>query len=278
MKKYDVALALASTGNTDKLALARMIIDMLETNELYEPLKYKGSFEDLKKLTETECYKILEINYEERADKLEEEFELKNYDVALAYATAGKIEEARRVMEGLNPKEKLSISDIGYLEIKELRKMLEIWKTKNLHDRLFKWLKEKNLPQPEIPREDKEYFQEVVIGWRRFLNMRAPFPFITKSEYQKYYKRKLSETHPVIRVLQMRFVDYVCVIGNLVWIIEGKQKLNSKSITQITDYYELFSEDYPTFKVKKAIVCEDTNPKYENICREEGIKVFSLRS
>jgi len=44
IKKYDVPLALASTKSIDKLALARMLIDMMELDELYEPLSYKGSF------------------------------------------------------------------------------------------------------------------------------------------------------------------------------------------------------------------------------------------
>ncbi|MHC1611386.1 MAG: hypothetical protein ACXQTW_07345, partial [Candidatus Methanospirareceae archaeon] len=79
------------------------------------------------------------------------------------------------------------------------------------------------------------------------------------------------------KVGQMNFIDYVCIIGDIAWIIEGKQKLNPEPIRQIMGYYDLFIEDYPTFEVRKAIVCEETNPKYERICRENNIEVFSLR-
>jgi hypothetical protein len=275
MKKYDVVLALSFTRDTGKLALARMIIDLMEVNELYEPLQYNGTFEELKELDESRYFEILGIDYEEREEKLEEEFKLKNYDVALALATAGKIAEARKVMEGVNPKAELTISDFERFEREELERALEIWETRDLHDRLFKWLKAENLPQPEIPKDDKKYFREIAVGWKR-LGKERPQGLISRSEYRGMM-RDLSSGYPVIKVLLMKFIDYVCIIGDMAWIIEGKQKLNPEAIRQIMEYYDLFIEDNPTFEVRKAIVCEETNHEHESTCKENNIEVFSLR-
>ncbi len=113
MKRYDVALALASTRSIDKLALARMLIDMMEMDELCEPLDYKGTFADLKKLKKEQCFDIIGMNPEERIQKIEDEDtdELKNYDVALSLSSAGFLDDARKVMDQLNPKKPLDLSD-----------------------------------------------------------------------------------------------------------------------------------------------------------------------
>lgn len=148
MKKYDVALALASTRSIDKLALARMLIDMMELDELYEPLNYKGTFGSLKELDEEEYFDILGINPEERIQKIEDEDanELKNYDVALALSPVN-IDEARDVMELLNPKKPLDLSDFKTLDdvfriLDEITdKMMsakELLERKNLRDKLAK--------------------------------------------------------------------------------------------------------------------------------------------
>ena len=124
MKKYDVALALAKTGNDSKLALAGRLIDMLDLNELYEQLDYRG-IRDLKELNDEECFDLLGIDPNERAERLEDidVDDLKNYDVALALATAGNIEEARQVMESVNPKKQLDVSD--FKPIEELFEIIE---------------------------------------------------------------------------------------------------------------------------------------------------------
>lgn len=104
MKKYYVVLALAKTGNTSKLALARMLIDMLDLKELYELLNYRGTFEDLEKLNDADYFDVLEIDSKESVEKLEdiEIDNLRNYDVALALATAGNIFDAENIMESFN--------------------------------------------------------------------------------------------------------------------------------------------------------------------------------
>ncbi|MEA2033305.1 MAG: hypothetical protein U9N41_06965 [Euryarchaeota archaeon] len=125
MKKYDVALALAKTGNDSKLALARTLIDMMDLNELYERLDYGGMFGELKELNDEECFDLLGIDPNERAERLEDidADDLKNYDVVLALATAGNIEEARQVMELINPKKQLDVSDLKPIE--ELSEIIE---------------------------------------------------------------------------------------------------------------------------------------------------------
>jgi len=281
MKKYDVVLALSCAGDTGKLALARMIVDMMEVDEFYEPLEYNGTFEDLKELNEGRYFELLGIDYEEREEKLEEEFELKNYDVALALATAGEIAEARKVMEGVNPKKELTISDFERFEREKLERALKIWETRDLHDRLFKWLKAKNLPQPELPREDKNYSREITVGWRRLGTEYHPGELISKWQFFKGgLKKELSRQRPNgygFLKPSPKFIDYVVIIGDIAWVIEGKRKLNPEAIRQIMEYYDLFIEDNPIFKVWKAIVCEETNPTHESTCRENNIEVFSLR-
>lgn len=258
MKKYNVALALANTRDDSKLALARMIIDMMEFNELHDILEYNGKFENIKELDDENIFEILRINPEERIKNLEEKPDLKNYDVALALAAADDLKMARDVMDGVNVKSELSVSDIANFEREAFKKKLEIYETKVLHDRLFYWLKEENLPQPEIPREDKKYYREIATGWKQLGIDRDGL--ISKKELSK-----------------LRFIDYVCIIEDTAWIIEGKQKLNPEAIKQIKEYYNLFVDDNPTLKVKKAIVCEEANSKLKDVCRENNIEVFSLR-
>ena len=276
MKKYDVALALATTRDTEKLALARMILDMMDLKELYEQLNFDGSFEDLKNLKPEDIFKILEIDPKMRLSKLEDELVLKNYDVALAIAAAGDVNTARRIMESLNPKSKLSDKDIAYFDIKNLKEQLDIWKMNDLHDRLFEWLIYKNLPEPDIPPDDKEYYREVTVGWRTYLGIDAPIPFVMRDEYRKMMY-SLSDRYPVYPTLKMKFIDFVCIIGDRAWVIEGKRILSKSAIDQVEKYYILFARDYPQFNVKKAIVCEDLNPKYIEICKQKGIEVFCMR-
>lgn len=104
MKKYDVALVLAKTGSTSKFALARMLIDILDLNELYNPLNYSGTSEELEKLTDTDYFDVLEINLKENVKKLDiiDEGDLRNYDVALALAAAEKMSDAEQIIELFN--------------------------------------------------------------------------------------------------------------------------------------------------------------------------------
>jgi len=290
MRKYEVALALASTRDTHKLALARMILDMMELDELYTELNI--SPEDITEMEEEEIFELLGIDPEERSRKLEEGEELKNYDVALALATAGKIEEARKVMEAINPKKELTVSDFRNLNRKE----------RDLHDRLFTRLKENNLPQPEVPRENKYYFREIAVGWkaldmkfnlkkelsdfveralekldgkyRELFEKQVELNLIDRITLNKIVKKELADRYPAIKPSLLKFIDYVCIVENTAWIIEGKKKLNYEAIGQVNVLSYLFSNDYPQFSVKKAIVCEESDPLIEDYCEEFDIKVM----
>ncbi len=293
MKKYDVALILASTRDTRKLALARMILDMMELDELYMELRL-NSPENIKKMEKEEVFEILGIDFKERSEKLNERIKLKNYDVALALASAGKIEEARAVIEAINPKRRLAVSDFRNLDRKE----------RSLHDKLFYKLKESNLPQPEVTKENKYYFREIAVGWK-CLNMKfnlkeelsdfvegglkklngkikelfkkqVELNFVDRITFDKIVKKEVASKYPAIKPNLLKFIDFVCIVKDTAWIIEGKSKLNYEAVGQVNVYSYLFSKDYPQFSVKKAIICEESDPLIENYCKECGIVVFCV--
>jgi len=308
MKKYDVPLALASTGYEGKIALARMIIDMMERKELYEPLEYEGTFVNLGELDDVVCFKVLGIDPRERSERLEDEFTLRNYDVALALATAGDIEGSRRVMEAVDPKKELDVSDFESLERYEREKAMEIRETRKLQDRLFKLLRYKNLPHPETPREDKTYLREIVVGWRRLgieclpryekhaeslseklsgevwrsFEKQMELGLVDRYWFNKMMRKELSKQknyggHGAWLPGKLKFIDYVvCDAGDVAWIIEGKKKLNYEAIGQVKVYSDLFTEDNPTFsEVRKAIVCEETEPVLEATCEKNNIEIIT---
>ncbi len=276
MKKYDVALALAIGGDENRIAFARMLLDMMELNELREELKYNGSFNSLRNMEESDYFKLMEIDPRERIKNIEEEFKLKNYDVALALASSGKIEDARKVMEKINFKNELNSLDFISIETEAMKKAEEIKNIEDLHERLFAYLKEKNYPRPDIPQEEKNYYREVAVGWVS-LEMRSPFAFITKKELNSWLKADLSREYGFMRPNGLKFIDYICETSDEIWIIEGKTKLNYKAIGQILTYSCLFSQDYSTQKpVRKAIVCEKIDHLLKNACKENGIEVTTF--
>ena len=118
VKKYEIPLALASARDDQKLALARMILDMLELDEIYAKLETELYYEEIQRMEEGEIFEILGIDFGKRSEKLDSGDILKSYDLALALATAGKIDEARKVMESINPKQELSdfLDTFRYLE------------------------------------------------------------------------------------------------------------------------------------------------------------------
>jgi len=174
-----------------------------------------------------------------------------------------------------------------------------------LHERLFNKLKENNLPEPEVPKGEKYYFREIAVGWS-VLNIRFNFKedlgdfveralesltneklkelfkkdvelnLIDRYILDKVAKKELAAKYPVINVLLLKYIDYVCIIGDTAWIMEGKKKLNFEAIGQVNVLSHLFSKDYPQFSVRKAIVCEEGDPLIEDYCKEFGIEVFLL--
>lgn len=64
--------------------------------------------------------------------------------------------------------------------------------------------------------------------------------------------------------------------GDLIWIFEVKYRLNAEALGQVLIYHQLFSEDYPQFKVKKGIICKVSDDLIEPVCRDYCIKVFTI--
>lgn len=302
MKKYDVPLALATSGGTEKIAYARMLFDLLQTSELNDPLRYEGSFADLKQEPFDKLLALLDISFDERAECLKNPDQIMNYDVAIALASAENIEHARKVVQHVNVKKCIDPGDFLGIDAKIWENEADVWKTLDLHTRLYQWLRNNNLPQPEIPSEDKFYIREVAVKWNRSgmaeylekdsinagrlfsLNYKKKgdaavrFRLFTFIEIRSSLQKMLAAIYGFGASNSLKFIDYVCIAGNeVVWLIEGKRKLNPESIDQILEYHRLFQEDYPNVPVRVAIVCEETNPAHEQTCQENGIEVFHMR-
>ncbi len=95
MYNFEVAFGLASLKNNEAIAYARMIMDGTNPYDKFRWFKYF----DASNLPE------------------EDEFEdLKNYDVALALASAGRMDEAYFVMKEVNIYKKLDPADFQKLD------------------------------------------------------------------------------------------------------------------------------------------------------------------
>lgn len=62
--------------------------------------------------------------------------------------------------------------------------------------------------------------------------------------------------------------------GDLIWVFEVKSQLNTEALGQVLIYHQLFSEDYPQFKVKKGIICKDSDDLIEPAYRNYHVDVF----
>src|SRR5574341_1000750 len=174
-------------------------------------------------------------------------------------------------------------------------------KESEMHKKLFDWLREKNLPENEIPRDKKEMFREIAVGFNR-LEMEKPdlaesykrAQEIIKDENIKRILRKQQELGLVDfnlykgitqkewsgkygfhRPSLIQSIDYVCIIGKRAWVLEGNKDPNHDAIGQVLVYRDLFKEDYPMFEeVKIGIVCKEPSPLNEPTCNKVGISIF----
>ena len=89
-------------------------------------------------------------------------------------------------------------------------------------------------------------------------------------------KKELATKYGALLPSLFKFIDYVCIIKDTAWIMEGKEKLNYEAIGQVLTYSYLFSIDYPQFKIKKAIICQENDPLLEEVCKNIDIEVFVL--
>lgn len=101
----------------------------------------------------------------------------------------------------------------------------------------------------------------------------------TKKELDKGLKADLSYQYGFMKPNSLKYIDCVCKISdeNEVWIIEAKKELNYEAIGQVLTYSDLFSLDYPCLKIRKAIICEKSDPPLENTCKKREIEVFVIK-
>lgn len=109
LKNYKLAIIMAyvggSTNSSEYLVMARMIMDYMDPQgdiigDFIKNVGFDASFEEID--------------------------ELKNYDAALAMASAGRIDEACTVMESIDPKKELAIEDFKQMEAKLEFKLSDI--------------------------------------------------------------------------------------------------------------------------------------------------------
>ncbi len=175
-------------------------------------------------------------------------------------------------------------------------------KESKMHWELFNWLKEQNLPENEIPRNEKEWFREIAVGFER-LGMEKPdlsesyrraAEEIIKDEnvkrilrkqeglglldfdlYKKIAQKEWSGNYGFFRPSLIQSIDYACIIGRRAWVLEGKEDTTHEAIGQVLVYKDLFKEEYPIFEhVKMGIVSKTPNPLNEPTCRKLGISIF----
>lgn len=140
MRKYEIPLRildyhsqqdLGSSRNVpiSSLAIARMLFDGMEEDELYEPapVTVDGLYQTLKSHPDMDVESyfacLLDADFDSRFENIDVEGEAekipKNYDVALALAMDGRLDEAADVIDFLKPleaKKELDVSDFKRME------------------------------------------------------------------------------------------------------------------------------------------------------------------
>lgn len=106
-------------------------------------------------------------------------------------------------------------------------------KESEMHEELFDWLREENLPEKEIPRNEKKWFREIAVGFNR-LGMKRP------DFYKGIDQKELSREYGFISSGLLQSIDYVCIIGKRAWVLEGKKDPNHAAIGQVLVYKDLF--------------------------------------
>jgi len=173
-------------------------------------------------------------------------------------------------------------------------------KESKLHTDLFSWLRENNLPEKEISRDEKEWFFDIAVGFKG-LGMEKPdfsksyrkpeeemedknFKHIPRKhelgliDYYSYRgnaQKGWSQKYGFMKANPIQSIDCVCIIGKRAWVLEGKDDPNHTAIGQVLVYSDLFKADYPMFEnVKMGIVCREPSPLNEPTCNKLGISIF----
>ncbi len=113
-------------------------------------------------------------------------------------------------------------------------------KESKMHRELFNWLREQNLPENNIPRNEKEWFREIAVGFNR-LGMEKPdlsesyrraaedliidenvkrilikqqqLGLLDFDLYKKIAQREWSRNYGFFKPSLIQSIDYVCIIG-----------------------------------------------------------------
>ena len=118
-----------------------------------------------------------------------------------------------------------------------------------LEDELYQWIKENNLPEPNISKQEKEYIREYKIG-----NKIAEIGSTMKDWYYNL--------HHVYKVIDC--VVFISSTPRRVWILEFKKEPNFEAIGQALVYKTLFKIEHPEYKeVKAGIVSKEGHPLCE---------------
>jgi len=129
-----------------------------------------------------------------------------------------------------------------------------------LHDELFQWIKEANLPMPSIPKEEKVWMREYKIG-SKIAKIGSP------QDNMRY------NLHHVYQI-----IDCVCIVQESeAWILEFKKEPNFEAIGQVLVYKSIFEMEEPNYeKVNMGIVSNEGHPLCEiaSIVSDLGITFF----
>ena len=180
----------------------------------------------------------------------------------------------------------------------------EIGKRK-IHDEFFQYLIGNNFPEPEIEKEDKWWIREVALGFwrlgikkedirrdydegiakrlsgeaRRSYKKMCELDIIDGYWYRKYLQKELSWKYGFGKPLYILFADFLILVKDRFWLIEGKGNLNYEAIGQVLSYRYLLMEDNIEFKnIHMGIICNSGNPMLEPTCDKLGIKIFICSS
>lgn len=133
-----------------------------------------------------------------------------------------------------------------------------------LHDELFQWIKEENLPMPSIPREEKVWMREYEVG-RKIAKLGSTQDDMHYNLFHMY-----------------KIIDCVCIVRErIAWILEFKREPNFEAIGQVLVYKAIFEMEEPQFEeINMGIVSNDGHPLCEiaSIVSELGITFFKRQS
>lgn len=184
----------------------------------------------------------------------------------------------------------LRVLNRGWSEIEKFKSGVA---KKDVHNKLFSLLKEKNLPEPEV--KDKVWLREVVAGFTRTgiqkqhieeiiekLDPRVREIYYNKMRrvidqllYRKFLQEELSYIYGSFKPSLIKFVDFLVLFDDHCWVLEGKEKLNFEAIGQVLVYRELIKEDYPHLgEVRMGVICFEGDSILEKTCKNLEIEVF----